>query len=341
MANKTYDIIIIGYGTPNSFESKMQKEWVRMGHSAELFTTNDLYNMLPGYTRKDFMNLRRKASLDSFFRKYYEYGLDFIMVCQTWLRYKNDIHVPVFYYHRELDMFPQVDRPTYIIMNVPEAQSYLREHHPDFYYQAMQRKLCYIAVDPEEFNPNREKDLKGLQFVGNWEIANTWAEQETSNYMWKEVMGNIMEIPEYVSKHGLATIHVDGNILTCPSFEIYKDVLERSEAFLITTAKFVYITRRQMEAAACKTLNVIWVQNDRAEKVQNELGFYDRENCIMFRDKKELKNGAVTWTEDERLEMVEKAYNLILERHTYKHRAQLIIDIFERKKGFINPLSHL
>lgn len=327
MENKKYDILIIGHKDLNCFEVRLATEFESRGHSVALFPSVSIYNQMSAYERGDYMNGSRRVSLFSYFKNYYHYGLDFIIVAQTGLSFKNDIHIPVFYYHRELNQAPTCTNPTYIIMNMPEARNYLRAHHQYLWEHARNRQFLWVAVDPTLYNPNRKKDLKGLNYIGWYEVAFEYKVDP----MWDEVLGNSLDIPIYATEQKLCTTHEGGDVKSSPSFEKYRDYLERSEAFLMVTSKWAYISRREMEAAACKTLNVIWIQNDKSEKAHNKIGFYDRKNCIMFREKEDLANGLVSWTPEELKEMTDNAYNLILEKHTYKNRADQILDIFERK----------
>ena len=327
MENKKYDILIIGYNDVNTFESGLARELKSRGHDVNIYRSFSICNQMSAYERGDYMNGNRDVSLFSYFKKFYEYGCDFIIVCQTGLSFINDIHIPVFYYHRELNQSPTCTNPTYIIMNVPEARNYLRAHHKKLWSHARNRQFVYTAADPSLFNPNREKDLKGLNYIGWWEAANTWV----IDPIWNEIMTHCNDIPIWATEQKLCTTHADGNVRSCPSFNDYRDYMERSEAFLMVTGKWVYLSRRQIEAAMCKTLNVIWIQSDASEKANNRLGFYDRQNCIMFREKEDLANGAVSWTKEELKEMTEDAYALVMEKHTYKNRADQILNIFERR----------
>ena len=327
MENKKYDIIIIGYKDENSFEARLLSEFEKRGHYVALYPSFSLYNQVSGFQRDGYSKGFRSISLYDYFHKYYEFGCDFIIICQTGLSFINDIHIPVFYYHRELNQPPKCENPTYIIMQVPESRDYLRTHHRPLWGRARNRQFLYPCADPSMFNPNREKDLKGLNYIGWYEAAFTYK----LDAIWEEVMSHSLDIPLWANEQGLITAHENGDVKTCPNFNRYRDYMERSEAHLLVTAKWVYLSRRMIEAAMCKTLNVIWIQNDASEKAHNTLGFYDRENCIMFREKEDLENGAISWSLEELKEMTENAYNLVVEKHTYEKRVTKILAMYEGK----------
>lgn len=327
MENKKYDILIVGYKDENTFEKCIAREFKKRGHYVELYPSFAICNQMSAYERGDYMNGDRDVSLYSYFKKYYEFGCDFIIICQTGLSFINDIHIPVFYYHRELNQPPTCTSPTYIIMNVPEIRNYLRAHHKNLWKRARNRQFLYAAADPSLYNPNREKDLKGLNYIGCWEVANTW----NIDPIWNEVMNHCQDIQMWATEQKLCTTHKNGDVKSCPEFDEYRDYMERSEATLMVTGKWVYLSRRLIEAAMCKTLNVIWIQNDASEIAHNNIGFYDRQNCIMFREKEDLANGVVSWTPEELKEMTEDAYNLAMEKHTYKNRVDQILNMFERR----------
>ena len=322
---KKYDIIIIGYKAENTFEKCLVKELESRGHYVALYTAHSIYNQVAAFEREDYMSNTKSISLFSFFKKYYRFGLDFIIICQTGLSFINDIHIPVFYYHRELTMPPKCVNPTYIIMQLPESRDYLRTQHMPMWGQARSRQFVWPAGDPSVFNPTREKDLKGINYIGWYEAAFTYK----LDPIWNEMMHNALDIPIWATEQKLCTTHKDGNVKTSPTFNEYRDYLERSEALLIVTLRWVYLTRRMIEAAMCKTLPILWIHNDKSEKAHNKIGFYHRKNCIMFREKEELET--ISWTKEELKEMTENAYNLVIKDHTYVKRADQLLAIFEGK----------
>lgn len=329
MANRKYDIIIIGYTGPNTFEEQIKNELKSRGHFVELIPTQSLHSMLSPFERTDYIIGSRYISLFSLLKKYYDYGLDFIIVCQTGFFLNNDLHIPLFYYHREFAFSPMIINPTHILINVPTAAQYLKFHHRYFWAHARSRNTLYAAANPKSYNPNREKDLKGLNYIGNFDPEMNWIEH--IDPIWAEVVNDKIIIPLWATEQKLCTTHINGNVRSWPKDEEYTDLLERSESTLIVPIKWIYLSRRLIEAALCKTLIVTWIQNKESEEAYNKMGFYDRVNCIMFREKEDLANGAIAYTTEELKEMTENAYNLALEKHTYKNRVDHILNIFERR----------
>ena len=327
MENKKYDIIIIGHEGENTFEARMVKELEKRGHYVSSYPSVSIYNQVSAFERAGYSDGSRSVSLDAFFHKYYDYGCDFIIICQTGLAFINDMHIPVFYYHREFIQSPKCENPTYILIQQPETRDFLKSYYMPLWASARNRQFLNIAADPSMFNPNREKDLKGINYISSWAAAMGIK----LDAIWADIFEHYLEIPIWATENKLCTTHVKGNVKSSPNFNTYRDYMERSEASLMVTIKWIYFSRRLIEAAMCKTLNIIWIQNDASEKAHNNLGFYHRKNCIMFREKEELENGAVSWTKEELKEMTEDAYNLVLEKHTYEQRADKILAMFEGK----------
>ena len=66
-----------------------------------------------------------------------------------------------------------------------------------------------------------------------------------------------------------------------------------------------------------------------AHRDYDELGFVNQENCLIYSNASELHNYLKVAIEmdDWREEIARKGYDLVKSRHTYKHRAQHILEL--------------
>ena len=101
----------------------------------------------------------------------------------------------------------------------------------------------------------------------------------------------------------------------------------QSEAVLIIPGNDAYVTRKIYEAAACKALIVLYVQNDEAKKVFDDLGLIDGSNCLMFRNMEELEHIKSFFDKIKIEGYTNDAYEWVKNNHTWDHRAKELIEI--------------
>ena len=222
----------------------------------------------------------------------------------------------VLYYHREMLDYPSCMNPDILAYNVPNNDRYIRQYYPPLWFSAKRIDLP-IAVDPEEWNPNREKDLKGLNFVSCYEDIMEEKRDVTWNTFYNEYLHRVNI---YTAKD----CRLNGGLYV--KFDEYKDYMERSEAFLNVMTPSVYYSRRLLEAAACRTIPVIHIENDESAEFHNDMGFYNGENCIMFKDDPHIE---LQFYHKTHQEIINNAYDLVLYKHTYDHRAKQILELLE------------
>ena len=113
----------------------------------------------------------------------------------------------------------------------------------------------------------------------------------------------------------------------------YRELLPQCEAFFMSIPRGQFISRMIFEAMACKTLCIFEIQSKRHERELESLGFINGEHYIGI-DK--IKN--LQWIYDscgikKRKEIVENAYNVVINNHTYKNRAEFILEIYNDIKN--------
>ena len=90
---------------------------------------------------------------------------------------------------------------------------------------------------------------------------------------------------------------------------------------------------------ACKTLFIyrldFTIKEDGSRddsihrKMLESMGYYSGEHYIEIKDNHDIERALNEMTEEMKEEMKEKAYNITIERHTHKNRANQIIEDFE------------
>ena len=305
---------IIGLDAPNTFSRKIRKSLIKLGHNAFFLSLTDIRKQYLPTVFKSKFHLTEKHPLD--LREILPYDdYDMIIISHNALVFNNPKigSTKVLYYHREMLDYPSCMNPDILAYNVPNNDRYIRQYYPPLWFSAKRIDLP-IAVDPDEWNPNREKDLDGLNFVSCYEDIM----EENRDYTWNHFYGVYLS---RVKKYTANGCRLNGGLYV--DFEEYKDYLERSEEFLNVMTPSVYYSRRLLEAAACNTLPVIHIENQESLKFHNELGFEHRENCMMFTDNLKFPS-PYDWQE-----IAYNAYELILKHHTYDHRAKVILALLE------------
>ena len=211
--------------------------------------------------------------------------------------------------------------PNFLAFNDPKLKSYIWHFYPQLHYDSVHIDFD-VAVDPEEFNPNREKDLKGLNYVS----LDCTPKLHYHRDMEDSLMGNIWDDNDkkFIEREKLFTsegCRYNGDKYA--SFDAYKDFMERSEAFLIFTDPSLLGSRRVMEAAACQTLPVIHIPDKISENYYYHLGFNHRENCMMFTDNTKFPSPYNS------MELSANAFEMVLKNHTYYHRAKQILELLK------------
>lgn len=303
---------IIGGEHINTFSQRMGKALKNLGHSVYIITNNDIAKRYCVSTFKSKYHLTEKNPID--LREILPVeNYDMIIISHQNFTYNNPKlgSTEVLYYHREFASYPSCMNPSILAYNMPLHDSFIKHYYPKLWHSTKRIDLPY-AVDPEMFNPNREKDLDGLNYVSIYEDAM----DDRRDYLWNHLFRQYFDRERVF----LAYTRVNGGKYVF--WDEYKDYVERSEAFLFFTQSAIYGSRRIMEIPACKGLIVIHVESEEARKYYNELGFRHGINCIMFEKRPGLYQIDVE-------EAKENAYEMVLGNHTYGHRARQILELLE------------
>lgn len=270
-----------------------------------------------------YSKMGNKFSLKTFidFYKIKEADLDLIFVEQAMFYYKNDVDVPVIYYHRDLwteCFMTDADLLLYRFWNHRTAIQYVSRN----VWWAMPHLQFRNAVNPVHYDFTKEKEFKGLNFIGTQKSLESYMIQD---FVQRDYYKETYDIVEYCRKEGLAEIH-DYQRMHFPE---YKEILEKCESVLFVPGKNAYHSRRLYEAACAKAMLVIYTPDEFAKGIYNKLGLKHGYNCVMFDDIKKLKNIFILY-KNKRKKIIERAYEWIENAHTFKIRAKQLEGVFER-----------
>lgn len=246
------------------------------------------------------------------------YDLVFIDECN--FRFKNDVDIPVIAYHKYLHRFPEVEHPDLILYPFQDMLDYHAKSYPWYFKNIKHRGIMYSAVDPAIYKSDT-KNNEGVIGIGYRRSMKSWikaagiAEGITAIQIEKETE----EFKDIGFKY-----------YDTPVSDIeYNVLISLAEAFWFPIPYFQYITRRMLQAMLCKTLCIIKLQDAHHEEILNEMGIhkdihYIGVECIEDIPRKdELKTYPIH-------NIIQNAYCLTYEEHTYNSRAEQILNLYHQ-----------
>lgn len=321
MVNKNSNILFIGYEGYNSWARKVFREIEKQGYYCEFLNPREIFGIIITRDRSDYSAFKRPISLRDILRLYPE-GMDYVFYSQNWLRMVNDTHVPVIYWHHEMELPPAVENPTYLFTNCYNSLPILRDNYPWWYTQIKLKRCIGFSVEMEEFNPNRKKEFLGINYMSIFEATMF----EKRNIIWNMFTDTFKTRWDDFLSNGYIRV-LGGETV---KYEQYKDFLEKSEALLHFGSLGTWLSRRVMEAGAAKTIPVIHIPNKEAKEYLESIGFIDKKTCIFFKDSNDLRyisdqlSNPSIYDKDK---ITENLYNLILKKFTYEVRVKEIMSL--------------
>jgi len=247
----------------------------------------------------------------------------------------NDVDIPVFYIHREFKRPPKVFYPDIALFWHKGVSEYFKSMFAPYWAN----KVNIIselppAVDPKKFKLAKQKTRKGICHLAGREhldVLKNWKEL-TAKALILETKRKV----DFVKKLGLSYIH---NTVDCLTDEQYRDVLPYCGAIWSLQPSTQYISRRMLDAMVCKTVVYLKLENEEHEKVLESMGLNRNEHYIHVNDLQDLKVLHKTFNYNHHLEMVEKAYNVVISNHSFVNRAKILVEFYKdyirSKKGVI------
>lgn len=314
-----YNILVItpiGYGLGCHLGENMVNAFKSLGHKVGMITYKDLRSS--GFiTNKE---IKISSIINAFFRGDRP---DFVFINEIRAIIINDLELPIFYFHTGWYL-PLGFRGKNIV-------NYFRQDQLVEAYNIGKRinKVMYHAVNPEIFYPE-EKVIQGVCGIG---FRKPWEK-------WKKIVGDLKPFVEVMESETKQFIDLGFQYFYTPIDDIkYRELLRVMEALNPLIAYAEYITRRMLEAMACKTLIVyrldFVVNKDGSRdtsvhrKMLQGMGYYAGEHYIEIKDNKDIERAWNEMTEEMKETMREKAYKVTLENHTHVNRAEQVIADFE------------
>lgn len=307
---------MLGYESMNSFTPIMCKILSDMGHVVTQFSIGKVRNSMGPGIADQYLKFKRPFPLSQAINEY-EMKLDLLHVVQSYIWWKNDLErfMPVFYLHTELSSALACKTPTHIELRLPEMDHFLHSYFPWEWKMIPYKYMLYPAAQPAHYDPDYRKDLH-MSFIGP--PSNTF--DRVRDWVWNFMSQKHIEIKTYFERKELGH-YIDMVGEQPATFPQYNMMLARSEHLVTTNHRGVYISRRIMEALASKTIPIMYVENDKCQRVLRDLGFkWDgrEQNCYTYRKKEELdKFKHIKYDNN----IAERGLNLLLENHAHHHRA--------------------
>lgn len=300
-----------------NFINCMGRALERLGHTIIYLSDDDLYEMVPRY---DFINCIHDKKPINIKQIQYKYDPDFIYIEQMYYSLDvSEITCPVIYQHREYTHFPDILNPDILLASYHWRLRVFEFYHPWEYNNIPYKDYNYVAVDTEIIKPVEEKTEMGIWHIGL--SIPMWQFRE-ANGMFGDM---VMEDQEVFWDKCID----EGYVHYCPTGlkgqEFIKQ-LGRTEALLYDAGRFAGLSRRLVEAMASKTLCVVRIHTKLQENFYKEIGLTD-EMCFFIHTPEDV--GKITYTEEERKVMAEKAYDWVIKNHTYDVRAKNVLRIVE------------
>jgi len=245
---------------------------------------------------------------------------DVIFIEQNGFKFYNDSGIPVVYYHRDIPTPLFMEDMDILLYRFKKMERVISEEYPQIWNNGIYKERFLNGVDVDDFKHDLPKIYEGINWIG-------W--RKTFEFFWKipnqkEYYTYVKEIVDYARKNILINYHPHGI-----AYSEAKRILKQSEAVLVIPGNEAYVTRKIYEAAATKTLIVLWVQNKEAEDTFRELGLVHNKNCIMFRKKEELKElSSLKGIDIEGITL--EAYKWVSENHTWKNRCNELMEILKK-----------
>lgn len=326
----------------------MHNQFLKMGHESHyLPNLKTLRQILDSEGRNVsvsmYSSMGNQYSLKKFikFKGFDHEEIDVIFVEQNFMYFKNDVSSMVIYYHRDLWSECFMRKPDMLLYRYAKhrvsLQYYARSTWANIIY-----KLQFInGVDMSLFKSNQQKCFKGINYIHPRRTLESYLIQD---FVQRDYYQPTYDIIEYAKSRNWVSVH--GFHKT--TIRDYRYLLESIDTILFAPPNNAFLSRILYEAAACKTMLLIYAPTDFAEEQYRKIGLVHRDNCLIVRKKEQIMNVYVLGKRN-RVNIVQNAYDWVKRMHTYELRAKQLLVIFykllmhkggskwEKLKDCINP----
>ena len=326
--NDYFVIGMLGYTANNSWTPRIL-EYLHQSLKQNVIHFNvdhcrDMLGPLYGEKHMKYKKLVPLSAALKGFNETEQTPVDMLIVEQSYLWFKNDLKIPVIYHHTELQMPFTVKYPTHVLYKNPEMNNYLHSIEPSGWKSILYKTNLYPAVHPPFWINDAEK-IYQCAFIG----PPTDMFDRKRDFLWGLFQHNHADTVEYLMNSNFCDKFHDLGDEMPP--RRYNETISKSKHIILTAFNGVWIGRTVMEALACKTIPIIWIENDDAELCYRALHFIPfpekSHNCYFYRNKYELDALAVREYDPA---MADRGYQMMIKYHTFGHRALQILDLIKR-----------
>jgi len=331
----------IGFPGTIGMALQLSKDLAKRGHSVYFadtlkyvmnYCTRRLKNKKEDYIPLQEFLMGKPLTLNELDAEFPGVEFDVIFIEQSNLCFQNDYRnkdTLVIYYHRDLPGTFNCYLPDLLLYRFKESELFLRVNHRYAWYSTKHKTRFLNGVYPPLYKNDRKKRFKDLVWIGPYKPIESYIDGDVLQH---DYYINNKLIKDWARDEGLITVFENAPKIP---FEMYKYLIERSEGILVNPGLNAYITRKCYEAGVCRTIMVVWVQNERAKKVYEEWGLIDCFNCFLFESKEDLVRISEIIRSEEphdielRESIKDNAYKWVMENHTYHIRATYLLWLIE------------
>jgi len=244
----------------------------------------------------------------------YDLSPDFIFIDGSSFSIINDTKYFVFYHHRGLT-FPFVVYNANVIFLT--NRHYISRKGVSSLIQDL-----YPSVDLQTFHP-KEKTIKEIAGIGYRRSVGSWKNVTKASTVYESII-DLMEAEINVfKKSGYKFFD------TPISDERFRELLPKMSVYWYPVSYNWFMTRRMLEAMACKTLCVFRLDNEQHEQHLKELGFENGIHYVGLKSIEEIPQIKNIIKKLDTDKIIEKAYKVVTTRHTHAIRVKEIVNLYK------------
>jgi len=251
-----------------------------------------------------------------------------IFIDQIGFAWLNDVNIPVLYLHSFFKRQPYVFHPDVVFFRHEPVRRFFELWYASLWYEKVRSvQIMPIAVDPNKFKL-AEKKYKGIYAITGRE--NLHALKNLGELISIGLIECSLNEKIKYKELGLNFIDgvgEDGGITD----EEFRELLPQLEALWVHLPRGQYVSRRMLEAMICNTICVMKIEDEQHEHVLREMGLIAGEHYIKINKLEDMIKLNKKWNINKYENMIKKARELILEKHTYKNRALQILETYQNE----------
>ena len=249
---------------------------------------------------------------------------DLIIADEPAIKYYNDLDIPVFYYQREFKRPPMIYYPDIAVFWHDEILKFFKKQFAPVWAAKVGRlKSMHIAINPKYW-VLAEKIYHGVTGIAGREVIRELPKR-------KELIaaGHLrLSIEDYETyeKYGMEFLMDEHGGVTD---ERFRELLPQCEAIWCFIPEQQYVSRRIIEAMACKTLAVFRIQDDTHLAILSAMGFENKKHYIGLKSKADVVEFNKNWDLKRYQPIINRAYDAVLKNHTFENRVDFIVDWYK------------